>query len=81
MNDEIGYNIVNNVNDEWNGELAGQALSGKVVETVDKTTLENVSNPGCKHLRTVKRPADEFMEDVTEITCEDCPLGWFEATS
>jgi hypothetical protein len=66
---DLQYNVDNNVNDDANSE--------QVVEKIDKTKLENVTNPDCTHSRTKKAPADdEFDAPIDEIACLDCPMGW-----
>ena len=67
---DIEYNKPNNANDDVPEQ-------GVVVEKIDKSTLENVNDPNCKHLRTKRSPADEeFGSPVDEMACLDCPMGW-----
>lgn len=75
MNDEIEYNIDNdNANKKW--EVGGEEITGTVVERIHTNDLQELTKPDCQHVKTTRRPSDEF-ENYDEVICEDCPLGWF----
>ena len=72
MNDEILYNDVKDDKQIWeNG-----SYTGEVVERIDLTESEVITKPDCKHENLVRTPANEF-ENVDEMKCMDCPLGFF----
>lgn len=77
MNEETVYNR-DNVNDEWTSNVAGQPISGEIVERVNKNDLAHVTVPGCTHIRTSRQPSTEF-KGMTEVLCERCPIGWYES--
>lgn len=79
MNDEIEYNIPNEyANDEWTGEVAGQPISGKVVERIAKEDMPYVTVAGCAHINKKRDPTDE-TDAYYAMTCENCPMGWLVA--
>lgn len=78
MTDEIVYNNDKDVNDQWYGEVAGQPISGQIVERINRNNLEHVTKIGCKHSRTSRRSAEDIPGAI-EVTCEECPIGWFES--
>ena len=77
MSNDLGYNMDNeNANDEWNGEVADQPITGKIVEQISKDAMPYVTVAGCQHTRVDRVQSDEFVGCV-EVTCLDCPLGWY----
>lgn len=76
---DMGYNTANeNANDEWKKSLNGEEISGEVVERIDRSNLVQLTKPECKHKNVTRSVATEFDIPVTEISCNDCPIGWFE---
>ena len=72
MTDEILYNDTKDDKQIWeNG-----SHTGEVVERVDITEAEVITKPDCKHVNIVRTSATEF-ENVDEMKCKDCPLGFF----
>lgn len=79
MSDKTGYNEPNvDANDEWNGEVAGQPVSGEVVERIEKANMPYITVKGCTHERKQRDPSDE-TNDYYAVTCMDCPMGWLIA--
>lgn len=71
---DLGYNNKQYVNEPWEGEIAGQHITGEVVERLDKSKFVKLTNSECKHLNTTR---DEDETDVYyAIKCADCPIGW-----
>lgn len=76
---EKEYNMDNkNANDEWNAEVAGETVTGNIVERINKKDFVTLTKPTCKHTNVTRRPATEFDGNVTEVDCNDCCIGWFE---
>lgn len=73
--DQIGYNIDNNVNDQWERDMGDETITGNVVERLDKQKFQTVTVAGCKHLRTEKDNTDE-TDGYYAIKCLDCPIGF-----
>lgn len=75
---DLGYNVGNeNASDEWSTSLNGEEVTGKVVERIEKKNLVQLTRPECEHKNVTYRLADEFEAEVTEVDCQDCPLGWY----
>jgi hypothetical protein len=73
MNDNLEYNVGNNANDQWEGKLGENPITGTVVETIDKDKLPHVTKPGCEH-KTLRR--DDTEDDFVSFLCTNCPMGW-----
>lgn len=79
MIDDMRYTMDNEyANDEWTGEVAGQPISGKVIERISKDSLQNVTVDGCLHATKLKDPTDE-TEHYYALICATCPMGWLVA--
>lgn len=76
MPDDIPYNVSNEyANDEWNGEIAGQPISGKIVERISLNEMPYVTVAGCLHSEKVRDPEEE-TDTYYALTCTSCPMGW-----
>lgn len=76
---DMRYNIDNeNAEDEWSAEVAGETVTGEVVERISKDDFVVLTKPGCQHNNVTRKPATEFEAQVTEVSCNECPIGWFE---
>lgn len=51
---------------------------GELVERIDMANAVTLTKPDCKHTRLKKTRSNEFEKPMTDISCMDCPLGWFE---
>lgn len=69
--DEIGYNDSQDTNDNDSTQV--------IVEKIKKEDMTAITVEGCTHASTTRQPSDEF-ENCIEITCNDCPVGWFLRT-
>ena len=79
MDNDIPYNINNvNANDEWNGEVAGQPITGKIVERISRNEMPYVTVEGCSHEKKVRDPEDE-TDTYYALVCTNCPMGWLVA--
>lgn len=61
-------------------EIGGETVHGEVVERVNIADMPLVTVPGCTHQSQSRKPSDEFP-GCEEVTCNDCPLGWYVSAS
>lgn len=66
-NEQIQYNE-GNVNDDVKEDV--------VVEKINKDDFELITVPDCTHSKVSRRPAED-IPGCTEVSCNNCPLGWF----
>lgn len=75
MSSDSWYNSDNdNENKQW--DVGGQTVEGEVIEKIDTSALKPLNNPRCTHEKKTRRPSKEF-DNHDEITCDDCPMGWY----
>jgi hypothetical protein len=66
--DELQYNDTQDTNDDDSTQV--------IVEKIKKEDMTAITVEGCSHTQTTRKPSDEF-DNCIEVTCNDCPLGWF----